>query len=128
MIKRHHMSGHTPKKSGFSCQRHIKVNKSLYPNPLKKDVYRRMRPVPNIQLKGFWLKDAGFPINAPITVQAMQECIVITLAPDRPMPKPEMSNDMEYRYLFIERLSREHQEPILGMIDAWIKQYRESQS
>ncbi|VAW69078.1 hypothetical protein MNBD_GAMMA10-1210, partial [hydrothermal vent metagenome] len=96
MIKRYHMSGSTPKRSDFSSTRRIKVLKSLYPEPLKTDVYKRMRPVPSIQLKGFWLKEAGFPINTPIKVQTMNECIVISVDHDRPMPEPELSNDMEY--------------------------------
>ncbi len=58
----------------------------------------------------------------------MNECIVITIYHDRPMPKPEMSNDMEYRYLFIDRLSGKHQAPILGVIDEWIKQYKKKTS
>ncbi|VAW63181.1 hypothetical protein MNBD_GAMMA08-1585, partial [hydrothermal vent metagenome] len=73
-------------------------------------------------------KEAGFPINTPIKVQTMNECIVISVDHDRPMPEPELSNDMEYRYLFIDNLSDKHQAPILEMIDEWIKSYRERRS
>ncbi len=128
MIKRHHMSGHTSKKRHFSRTQHIKVIKNYYPEPLKTDVYKRMHPVPQINLKGFWLKEAGFPINAPIKIQAMNECMVITIDHDRPMPKQEMSNDMEYRYLFIDALPGKHQAPILGIIDEWIEQYKKVRS
>ncbi len=128
MIKRHHMSGRTCNKSNFSKLRKIKVGSSYYPQPLKTDVYKRYRTIPSIHLKGFWLKQAGFSINTPIDVHVMHECIVITVDHDRPMPKPEMSNDMEYRYLFIDGLPVEEQAPILTRLDQWIKQYQARQS
>ncbi len=35
---------------------------------------------------------------------------------------------MEYRHLFIDRLSDKHQAPILGVIDEWIEQYKKKTS
>jgi toxic protein SymE len=31
-----------------------------------------------LQLKGHWLEKAGFMIDAPVTVQVMDKCLVLT--------------------------------------------------
>ncbi|MCG7928913.1 MAG: type I toxin-antitoxin system SymE family toxin [Candidatus Thiodiazotropha lotti] len=34
--------------------------------------------MPWIQLKGYWLKHAGFEINTPVKVRVMNGCLVLT--------------------------------------------------
>jgi len=59
-------------------QRCIKVNQAYYLNNLKDNPLGAGRPVPWIQLKGFWLQQAGFDINTPIKVRVMDGCLVLT--------------------------------------------------
>jgi hypothetical protein len=64
-----------PSRSGHhllaSCQeRKIKVNKTQYMRKLKDDPVGAGRQVPWIQLKGYWLKQVGFEINAPVKSQS----------------------------------------------------------
>jgi toxic protein SymE len=35
--------------------------------------------VPWIQLKGYWLQQAGFEINTPLKVRVMPGCLVLTV-------------------------------------------------
>lgn len=59
-------------------QRNIKVNQIHYMNKLKDDPVGAGRPVPWIQLRGHWLKQAGFEINTPVKVRVMDGCLVLT--------------------------------------------------
>ncbi|MCU7929126.1 MAG: type I toxin-antitoxin system SymE family toxin [Candidatus Thiodiazotropha sp. (ex Dulcina madagascariensis)] len=63
-------------------ERHIKVNQIHYTYQLKDDHLGVGRPVPWIQLKGHWLKQAGFEIDAPVKVRVMPGCLVLTLVED----------------------------------------------
>jgi len=59
-------------------ERSIKVNKIHYMRKLKGDDSGAGRPVPWIQLKGYWLRQAGFEINTPVKVRVMEGCLVLT--------------------------------------------------
>jgi toxic protein SymE len=62
-----------------TCQeRKIKVNQIHYMRKLKNDPVGAGRPVPWIQLKGYWLQQAGFEINTPVRVRVMKGCLVLT--------------------------------------------------
>jgi hypothetical protein len=62
-----------------ACQeRNIKVNQINYMYTLKDDPVGAGRPVPWIQLKGYWLQQAGFKINTPVKVRVMDGCLVLT--------------------------------------------------
>jgi hypothetical protein len=62
-----------------TCQeRKIKVNQIHYLHKLKDDPTGAGRPVPWIQLKGYWLQQAGFAINTPVKVRVMNGCLVLT--------------------------------------------------
>jgi toxic protein SymE len=62
-----------------TCQeRKIKVNRIHYMRKLKDDPVGAGRPVPWIQLKGYWLQQAGFAINTPVKVWVMDGCLVLT--------------------------------------------------
>lgn len=37
------------------------------------------RPVPWVQLKGYWLERVGFNIHTPIQVRVMNGCLVLTV-------------------------------------------------
>jgi len=74
---KHTLEQHSSK-SSTKQQRHIKVNQTHYMYKLKGDAMGVGRPVPWIQLKGYWLAQAGFDINTPITVRVMDGCLVLT--------------------------------------------------
>ena len=59
-------------------ERHIKVNHTYYLHKLKDDPTGAGRPVPWIQLKGYWLQQAGFEIDTPLKVRVMPGCLVLT--------------------------------------------------
>jgi len=62
-----------------TCQeRCIKVNRAYYLHRLKDDHAGASRPIPWIQLKGYWLQQAGFGINTPVKVRVMEGCLVLT--------------------------------------------------
>ena len=68
------------KKSKLCQQRRIKVQAIQYTQPLKNpDKPSKEMRVPWIRMQGLWLQQAGFVINAPVTVQVMQGCVVLTL-------------------------------------------------
>jgi hypothetical protein len=58
--------------------RKIKVIQIHYLRKLKYDPVGAGRPVPWIQLKGYWLQQAGFTINTPVKVRVMDGCLVLT--------------------------------------------------
>ena len=61
------------------CQtRYIKVNEYTYVHKLKDDHIGAGRPVPLLQVRGYWLKQAGFEINTPVKVRVMDGCLVLT--------------------------------------------------
>ena len=71
-------SGARLTKSKTCQERRIKVNKIHYMRKLKDDLAGAGRPVPWIQLKGHWLQQAGFAINALVKVRVMNGCLVLT--------------------------------------------------
>ncbi|MFS1526291.1 SymE family type I addiction module toxin [Microbulbifer sp. 2304DJ12-6] len=64
-----------------SCQeRYIKVHETYYEYRLKEQPpHTGGRSVPWIQMKGHWLRQAGFEINTPIKVRVMEGCLVLTV-------------------------------------------------
>jgi toxic protein SymE len=55
------------------------VSVPVYPlRKLKDDPTGAGRPVPWIQLKGYWLQQAGFEINTSVKVRVMNGCLVLT--------------------------------------------------
>jgi hypothetical protein len=82
MTKANNKSG-TRLTQNSTCQvRKVKVNQIQYMRKLKDDPVGAGRPVPWIQLKGHWLKRAGFEINAPVKVRVMNGCLVLTTTED----------------------------------------------
>lgn len=55
--------------------RRIKMGQMLY-DYRRKD--RSQARVPWLQLRGHWLDQAGFGIDAPVTVRVMDGCLVLT--------------------------------------------------
>ncbi len=64
-------------KSKTCEERFIKVNQIHYDYRIKEQS-SCCRSVPWINVKGFWLKDAGFEINTPVKIRVMQGCLVLT--------------------------------------------------
>ncbi len=63
------------------CQeRYIKVNQIHYEYRIKEQSsYSGCRSVPWINIKGHWLRDAGFEIDTPVKVRVMDGCLVLTI-------------------------------------------------
>lgn len=60
-------------------QRQIKVREAYYEYRTKdQSPGSGCRLVPQIQIKGHWLKQAGFNINSPVTIRVMDGCLVLT--------------------------------------------------
>jgi hypothetical protein len=57
--------------------RRLKVRETYHPYQLNQHSDDRT-PVGEIQLKGHWLIQAGFNINAPVTIRVMEGCLVLT--------------------------------------------------
>ncbi len=79
MTKHDCKSGTRLANSKVCQQRHIKVNQIHYMYQLKDDYSGAGRPVPWIQLKGHWLRQAGFEIDTPIKIRVMDGCLVLTV-------------------------------------------------
>ena len=66
-----------------TCQeRWLKVKRGYYERRSRRgaaDAHAVPRPVPWVQLKGYWLEAAGFNIDAPIRVRVMEGCLVLTI-------------------------------------------------
>ncbi len=58
-------------------ERHLKVRYTYYEHQLQRPNPRT--PVPWIELKGFWLHEAGFTIHTPVRVRVMDGCLVVTV-------------------------------------------------
>lgn len=63
------------------CQeRYIKVHEIHYEYRVKEQSPNSgCRSVPWINIKGHWLKQAGFDINTPVKVRVMEGCLVLTV-------------------------------------------------
>ena len=60
-------------------ERYIKVNQIHYEYRTKQQAPSSGdRAVPWIQMKGHWLRQAGFEIDTPIKVRVMDGCLVLT--------------------------------------------------
>ena len=61
--------------------RFLKVRKSFYDHQLvlnnRLGPYRRVIPVPWIQMKGYWLDKAGFSIGTIFSVDVQYGCLVL---------------------------------------------------
>ncbi len=72
----------------FPYQRKLKVRKSLYHHHYgdfqPRGRYRPIKLVPWINIKGYWLEEAGFSINTPLQVVVDEGRI--TLTPDQVPP------------------------------------------
>ena len=79
MTKRDCKSGARLTQNKTCHERNIKVNHTYYMHRLKDDQLGSGRPVPWIQLKGYWLQQAGFEIDTPLKVRVMQGCLVVTV-------------------------------------------------
>lgn len=66
------------------AERRLTVGTLHYDLPRRKDdpqgLLRRPVRVPWLQLKGFWLRAAGFESQTAVKVQVSPGCLVITLA------------------------------------------------
>ena len=78
MTKRKCTSGARLTQNKTGHERKLKVNHTYYMNKLKDDPMGAGRPIPWIQLKGYWLQQAGFEIDTPLKVRVMQGCLVVT--------------------------------------------------
>ena len=69
----------------FPYQRKIKVHGSDYEYQYKASQVHPdnvfANPVPWINIKGYWLKQAGFDIDMPLLVEVSEGKIVVTVAP-----------------------------------------------
>jgi toxic protein SymE len=69
----------TSNASQASSFRQLKVRKGYYPHQYhSKKQYSVPKPVPWVQIKGYWLNQAGFAIGTPLSVQVQNGCIIIT--------------------------------------------------
>ena len=67
------------RKSKICAERTIKVNQTYYEYRTKdQSPNSACRPVPWIQMKGHWLKAAGFEIDTPVKIRVMDGCLVLT--------------------------------------------------
>ncbi|WP_200882949.1 SymE family type I addiction module toxin, partial [Cellvibrio mixtus] len=57
--------------------RKIKTGSMVY-DYRRKTQYPPQATMPWLQLKGHWLKHAGFDINSPVTIRVMHGCLVLT--------------------------------------------------
>lgn len=67
----------------FPYYRQLKVRTSLYYYHYgafqPRDRYRPIKPVPWINIKGYWLNKAGFHIDTPLQVKIEKGCIILTV-------------------------------------------------
>jgi hypothetical protein len=76
MTNRNSKSGARLTQNTTGQERKIKVTQIQYVRKLKDDPVGAGRPVPWIQLKSYWLQQAGFAINTPVRV--MDGCLALT--------------------------------------------------
>ncbi len=58
-------------------QRRLKVRETYHSYQLRQNGNDRT-PIGEIHLKGHWLIEAGFNIDAPVKIRVMQGCLVVT--------------------------------------------------
>ena len=65
-------------KEKSSYFRQLKVRSGYYPHQFNSNrPYFVPKPVPWVQIKGYWLNQAGFSIGTPLSVQVQNGCITI---------------------------------------------------
>ena len=84
MVERNDKPGVRPVTKNICQVRQIKVTRSSYEyKPRKSDPYpkthRTKHDIPWIQLKGLWLEQAGFSVDAPVKIRVMDGCLVLTV-------------------------------------------------
>lgn len=72
-------SGSRLRKSKTCAERYIKVNETYYEYRTKEQSPNSgCRTIPKIQMKGHWLRQAGFDVDTPIKIRVMDGCLVLT--------------------------------------------------
>lgn len=61
-------------------ERHLKVTGNYMPPRKGDSQYAPPKKTPWIQLKGQWLQQAGFEVDATVRVRVIDKCLVITPA------------------------------------------------
>ena len=79
MANDHTNAGRRLRKCQVCQERFAKVQTYCYLYKLKDDEVGAGRPIPWLNLKGHWLKVAGFDINSPIRIRVTKGCIVLTV-------------------------------------------------
>ncbi|NKC16979.1 MAG: type I addiction module toxin, SymE family [Gammaproteobacteria bacterium] len=82
MAKKHHKPESLSAKAKLPYPRRLKVHSGHYDyqSTINPSGYRKSAPVPWIQLKGYWLGQAGFPIGTELEVNISEQRVVITPA------------------------------------------------
>ncbi len=82
MAKNHHKPESRSAKAKLPYSRRLKVHSGHYGHPSTSSPsgYRKPIPVLWIQLKGYWLGQAGFTIGIELEVKISQQRMVITSA------------------------------------------------
>ncbi len=79
MTEQHHKAPVRAAKASICQTRRIKVTQTYYDyRPKDYPAHRGLRSVPWIQMRGYWLEQAGFTINTPIKIRVMDGCLVLT--------------------------------------------------
>lgn len=72
----------TPKSNReFPYIRHLKVHPGQYYHQTLSNSCR-VRLVPWVHIKGYWLKEAGFTVGTPVHVEVSEGRLVISAAPE----------------------------------------------
>jgi toxic protein SymE len=78
-------------------------------------------PLPQITLKGHWLKEAGFATGTPLQVRVMNGCLVLT-AQEPPPPEPELMQALKK----VCKLSARKQRQVTELIEVISKPQRQN--
>ena len=69
----------------LSTFRQLKVRQSYYDHQYhpkaRSAINKPPVPVPWVQIKGYWLNQAGFTIGSPLSVEVKQGCIILKTQP-----------------------------------------------
>ena len=79
MTTQHHTRASCSAKP-LSRQRQLKVRETYHTYQLRQSCNDRT-PIGEIDLKGHWLIQAGFNIDAPVMIRVMDGCLVLTTEP-----------------------------------------------
>ena len=85
MAKRNSTPERRSAQEKFLFKRQLKVRQSYYSHqyhsPSYRLAYKPPKPVPWVEIKGYWLNKAGFNIGTPLSVEVKQGCIVLKTQP-----------------------------------------------